>query len=336
MRTVAIIGAGISGLICARVLADHGVRVTVFEKSRGVGGRMATRRTDDGLRFDHGAQYFTARDEHFQKYVATWLDDGIVGRWDGSIFLLERGRISERKTGTERYVAVPGMNAICRQLSQDLDVRLQTLVAPPRLENDRWQIVSDNGQDLGNFDVVVVATPAPQAAVLLEATPQLADRAAAAKMQGCWAVLVAFDTSLNAPFDAAFVDDSPLAWIARNNSKPQRDERPETWVLHASPEWSTTHMEESPTSVRAFIIASLWKATALEPAPVRYSTAHRWRFALPSEPLAEACLFDEEMKLAACGDWCGGPRVEGAFLSGLAAAERILGLFEAGTEPIVG
>ena len=112
MPKVAVIGAGISGLMCARTLVDHGFPVTLFEKSRGVGGRMATRRTHDGLRFDHGAQYFTVRDGRFRRYVESWIEDGIVEPWRGRIVVLDSGTIKEEKMGADRFVAVPGMNAM--------------------------------------------------------------------------------------------------------------------------------------------------------------------------------------------------------------------------------
>ncbi len=117
MPRVAVIGAGLSGLTCARTLADHGYSVTVFEKSRGVGGRMSTRRTGDNLRFDHGAQYFTVRDQRFQRYVESWVHDGLVARWNGRIVVVERGAVKERKAGTDRYVAAPGMNALGKHLA---------------------------------------------------------------------------------------------------------------------------------------------------------------------------------------------------------------------------
>jgi predicted NAD/FAD-dependent oxidoreductase len=99
LPTVAVIGSGLSGLSCERTLADHGFTVTVFEKSRGVGGRMATRRAEDNLSFDHGAQYFTARDSRFKRYVDSWLHDAIVAPWTGRIVVLEEGDIKEDMSG---------------------------------------------------------------------------------------------------------------------------------------------------------------------------------------------------------------------------------------------
>ncbi len=287
---------------------------------------MATRRTDDGLRLDHGAQYFTVRSDHFYRYVDSWMHAGIVRRWDGQIIVLERGQATHKKSETERFVAVPAMNAICKQLATDQQIHLQTRVARVERSGTRWILSDDGGSVLGEFDIVLVSAPAAQAAELLSAAPQLAAVAGRVDMHPCWAVMMAFDEPLNLEWDAAFVHDSPLTWIARNSSKPGRQSEPETWVMHASPEWSRLHLEASSSETEALLSSEFWTATAKSARPPRFCTAHRWRFALPVEPLDERCLFDAERRMGACGDWCGGPRVEGAFLSGAAAANRILEL----------
>ena len=140
--------------------------------------------------------------------------------------------------------------------------------------------------------------------------------------------MLRFSKPIHLDFDGAFVHDSPLAWIARNSSKPGRRRDVETWVLHASAEWSEAHLEETPEAVQSDLLEEFWKSTGLSPAPLDYVTAHRWRFALPPQPLEDRCLFDREMQVAACGDWCAGPRAEGAFLSGMAASGRLLGLLK--------
>jgi predicted NAD/FAD-dependent oxidoreductase len=321
---VAIVGAGISGLVCARTLADHGICVTVFEKARGVGGRMATRRTQANLHFDHGAQYFTARDACFKRHVELWSQDGIVAPWLGRIVVLEDGTIIEEKHGTNRYVAVPSMNAICRHLAKGLIVRCQTLVTPPKRSEHRWELISSNEYELGKFEAVIVSAPAGQTADLLSGVPHLANQARRVKMSGCWAAMIALAQPTDVSFDAAFVHNSSLSWIARNSSKPGRNNHPETWVLHASAEWTEANSEALREEVATHLVTQFWKAIGTPAQAVSFSTAHLWRFALPPSPLEDVCLFAEELQIAACGDWCAGPRVEGAFLSGMAAAERLV------------
>ncbi|HSN57288.1 MAG TPA: FAD-dependent oxidoreductase [Candidatus Sulfomarinibacteraceae bacterium] len=320
---VAVVGAGISGLGCARTLADHGYRVRVFDKARGAGGRMSTRRAG-AWRFDHGAQYFTVRDPGFRARVAAWRRDGLVAPWTGRIAVLDGGMTVMQADDTERLVAVPGMNALCRHLARDLGISYETRVASLERTADRWRLGSSDGRDLGDFDAVVVSAPAPQAAdLLLGAAPQLAARAGAVAMSPCWAVMAAFAEPLAFGFDGAFVHRSPLAWVARNASKPGRPEG-EAWVLHGSPGWSQDNLEVEPAEAAARLLEAFDEAAGGLGSTPAHLEAHRWRYALPQAPLAQPCLVDAGRLLAVCGDWCGGPRVEGAFLSGSAAAQRLL------------
>jgi hypothetical protein len=321
---VAVVGAGISGLLCARTLQDHGVEVTVFEKSRGAGGRMATRRAAEGPHFDHGAQYFTVRDERFERYVRSWMHDGLVDRWEGRICTLTNGAIQWKEKTTPRFVGVPGMSAICRHLAEGLQIAFNARVRAPERRDDLWSIVDEDGVHFGEFNYFVTSAPAPQSAELLVAAPQLAQAARSTSMNGCWAVMLAFDESLGIPFDGAFVHESPLSWIARNNAKPQRRGDSECWVLHASPEWTTKNLEANPDDVLPQLIDAFWQATQAEPKGESHVACHRWRYALPPEPLEQRSLFQASLNVGACGDWCSGPRVEGAALSGMSLAGRVL------------
>ena len=340
---VAVVGAGLSGLACARVLHDHGHRVRVFEKSRGVGGRMSTRRrqTSDGRdqRFDHGAQYFTARDPRMRRWLGSWLQRGVVERWAGRIAEIRDGEVRPKEDQPDRFVGVPGMNALCRHLAEDVEVTLRTRVGALEEDGGRWRLRAAGGEpsdgggkpsageyDLGRYDVVVVSAPAPQAAALLEgAAPDLAARTREVETAPCWAAMVTFADRLEPGFDGAFVHGSPLTWVARNASKPGRPEA-DSWVLHAGEAWSRSHLEEEPEEVAQALLAALAAAVGRDLPEPDHLAAHRWRYARPTEPLPERCLFDPDLGLAACGDWCGGPRVEGAFLSGCAAAGRVLAL----------
>ena len=321
---VAVIGAGISGLICARTLADHGVAVTVFEKSRGVGGRMATRRAEDGLTFDHGAQYFSVSDESFGRDVRSWQEKGLVESWEGKIRVLREGRIDTCKIETRRFVGTPGMTAVCKHLAAEIDVQLRSEIASLKSVGESWRLIDKTGKALDTYDVVIVSAPSPQAARLLEPVPELAELAGQVKMQPCWAVMAVFDSSLPAAFDGALVHDSILSWVARNSSKPTRSRSQDCWVLHGSPNWSQEHLEETSEEVTTHLLEEFWEVAGLSPVPPQSIAAHRWRYALPLEPLKHRCLFDTASRLGACGDWCSGSRVEGAFLSGSAAAGCVL------------
>lgn len=325
---VAIVGAGISGLICAGMLKAR-TDVQVFEKSSRAGGRMSTRKTEIGLYFDHGAQYFTARDQLFQSYLDSWTQSGVASLWPGRICSLTNGSMQWKEETTKRYVGVPGMNAICGEIANGVQIEFKTRVAPPSYQHGRWLLNDVDRRPLGQFDYFLTSAPARQSAELLASAPNLQRQASSVKMNGCWAAMIAFDEPLDLQFDAAFVQNSALSWIARDDSKPERatqEERlpaAECWVLHASPEWSEQHSDGDPNSVQTNLLDAFWQATAVRERTPSSVTIHHWRFAIPPQPLDQRNLFDAERKVGACGDWCGGPRVEGALLSGVEMAKCV-------------
>jgi renalase len=327
---IAVIGAGLAGLVCAERLMGQGWEVTVFDKGRGPGGRLATRRADE-LRFDHGAQYFTARDPRFRDRVDGWVHDGVAALWNGRIVrLMEDGTVEE--SPGERFVGTPGMNAPARTLAAVVQPRSGVRVATVTSDGRKWRLEDERGTDLGSYDMVVAAVPGPQAVPLLAEAPDLASRAADAVMAGCWTVMAHFERRLDIGYDGAFVTASPLSWIARNSSKPCRPEG-ESWVLHGSPEWSQRHIEDEPDAVIEALTAAFREAAGVDfgnsagdsgTIRAEHLAAHRWRFSLPVHALDEDYLFDPYRRLGACGDWCNSARVEGAFLSGLELAERMI------------
>jgi predicted NAD/FAD-dependent oxidoreductase len=328
-RSIAVVGGGIAGAAAGRALSDHGCRVTVYEKARGPGGR-ASRRRDVSREFDHGAQYFTVRDERFRRLVETLRRDGVVDEWRGRFVSIGPAGTVEAPTAAEpppRYVGVPGMNSLVRSLSAELDVHYGRRVEIIRPDEGRWRVRFEGGRDAGAFDAVLVTAPAPQTAALLRGcAPDLALRADAVTMRPCWSLMLAFPERLEIDFDAAFVDlDGPLSWIARNSSKPGRPPG-ETWVVHASPDWSLENLERSADAVADELMTAFFDVAGIRPGPPTVAAAHRWRYAQVEKPLGEACLWDAAPGLGAAGDWCLGPRIEAAFLSGVALAGRILGL----------
>jgi len=320
-QRIAVVGAGITGLAAARTLHDHGQDVQVFDKGRGVGGRTSVRRQAP-FEFDHGAQYFTARAERFSAQVTDWREAGVVATWSGRIGSLERGMWRD-SSPQERYVGVPGMNAIAKYLAAGLNVTTETRVAKLTWDGQAWRLSSDGGAALGLFDAAIVAVPAPQATDLLAGQTALVEQAARCAMSPCWAVMLGFESALPIPYDGVFVSGSPLSWMARNSSKPGRSSG-EAWVLHAGPEWSAAHIDDHPELVIAALNAELERALGGEERSPAHAAAHRWRYAMPAEPLRVGALWDADSRLAVCGDWCQGARIEGAFLSGWAAADRVL------------
>jgi len=319
---VAVVGAGVSGLICARTLVDHGFSVTVFDKGRGPGGRAATRRAELNLLFDHGAQYFTTRDPRFARYVLAWQAQGVLAEWGGRIVKLQDGSVAET-TPQPRYVGTPGMSALGAHLSADLAIRQETRIRRVTRADGGWNLGDESGAEFGPFDFLIIAVPAPQAAELLS-PHRFAEEAANIPMAPCWTALVGFDRRYQVPWDGAFVHDSPLSWVARNSSKPGRPAGHECWVLQASPEWSSAHLEDPPETIGPHLLGALHAATGIAPSAPIHLTAHRWRYSQGSDPQGRTVLNDPATGLVVCGDWLAGGRVEGAFLSGASAAGCVL------------
>ena len=308
---ILIIGGGMAGLSAATALAPTGARVIVLDKGRGPGGRMAARRVDIGgeqVTFDHGAQYFTARDPAFREAVAAWEAAGVAARWPAA--------------GEDAWVGLPGMNACVKAMAQNLDVRwgvrAERLLPTPQ----GWRI--DAGEQAFTAETVLVAVPAEQAAVLLaEAAPDLAALAAGVTSGPCWAVMAAFDAPLPIVSDTFRSDTGPVSWAARNSAKPGRAGA-ETWVIHASPARSRELIDLPKEVAASVLLADFLAATCTAPAAPVHLDAHRWLYALPQALRGEGARFDPALRIGTAGDWLHSPRVEGAWFSGAALAHGVL------------
>lgn len=324
-RRVAVIGAGLAGLACAERLQRTGLAVSVFDKSRAAGGRMSTRRRDD-WQCDHGAQYFTARHPAFVAEVARWQQAGVAAVWQPRLQVFGTAPAAANIAADAtvvRHVGVPRMTSPARLLAGNLDLTTQATIEEIRRDGSGWVLRStERGWLATAFDAVVLAIPAAQAQPLLrDVAPALRDLAAGVRLRGCWTLMLHFTAPVPLAFDAAFVNDGPLRWLARNNSKPGRSGA-ETWVLQASAEWSEAHLEEHGEQIAAALLPAF--AALGGPTPEAWS-GHRWRYADSDNNLNIGSAWDDGLQLGLCADWLHGGRVEGAWLSGRDLAQRILG-----------
>ena len=342
-RHIAVVGAGMAGITCARTLVQAGHRVTVFEKSQAPGGRMATRNTEFGG-FDHGAQYFTVRDTRFEKALAT--SPGLVRPWSANTvrILDEAGRVVAASLPPKEahWVATPGMNALLKHWAQPLaasaSLALETQVS--RIETDglhpeRWQLQTEGpGADsrvYSGFDAVVLAVPAPQAHALLLSSQHgkpLMQVLAGVSIAPCWTLMLAFPQAmqptlqhLGPHWNAARSTHHRIAWLARESSKPGRGAI-ERWTVQASPEWSERHLEDDAERVKAKLLKAFTEVTGIRAQP-SHADVHRWRYAQTTQALGKSHVWDARSRIGVCGDWCLGHRVEEAFVSGLEMALAI-------------
>ncbi|APE29088.1 NAD(P)/FAD-dependent oxidoreductase [Aurantiacibacter gangjinensis] len=306
---IAIVGAGMAGLTCASRLAEAGRAVRVFDKGRGPGGRMSARRVElDGetLHFDHGAQYFTARDERFRRQVERWHGEGVIAPWPAA------------KDGA--WVGTPAMNAPIRVMADALGVQFGARVEAIRADESGWVLEGDGLPDEA-FATVICAVPAEQVAPLFARHHNhLAELAQATVSDPCWTVMAAFDGRVD--LNDTIHDAGAIGWAARNNSKPGRAE-PECWVIQGSPDWSREYLEEEAEAVVRLLLEEFRTQAGGALPPLRHAAAHRWRYARSGDA-GEGAIWDADKRIGACGDWLKGPRVECAFLSGWELAEAIL------------
>ncbi len=343
-KHVAIVGAGIAGITCARTLMQAGHRVSVFEKSARPGGRMATRNSPFGG-FDHGTQYFTVRDGRFA--AALQIVPGRCKPWSANTVrvLDAHGRVAAAGLPAREphWVPVPGMNSLPTAWAEPLvksgSLHLETRVT--RLERDasqthHWQLHAvgpdtDTGhkrETLSGFDTVLLALPAWQARELLQ-NSDLADSMAqaidAVQVAPCWTLMLAFPQAMQPTFstlgpqwNAARSTHHRIAWLARESSKPGR-EPIERWTVQASGSWSREHFEDDPLRVQAKLCKAFSEVTGIRAEPAHVQV-HRWAYAQTITPLGKSHLWDARVRLGVCGDWCIGHRVEDAFVSGLELA----------------
>ena len=313
---VAVIGAGLAGLTCARELAAAGVQVRLYDKSRGPGGRLSTRRSPAGP-FDHGGADFAASGSDFAQQVSQWTEAGWLAGVDDA-----------------RHTGVGGMNALPRALAQGLAVQLDTEIAAIEPAGEgRWQLRAHQpvpGLAEQVFDAVVVAVPAEQAVPLLGVAPALAEGVRPVRSEPTWTVMAAWPLALPVRSERLQPSSGPMREARRDDTRPGRERVAGVgcrWVLHATPDWSANNLDAPPDQVLRRLLDAFGEALGVRLARPAHAVAHRWRYAQVRKPLSEPCGWEATLRIGACGDtWHATGKAEGierAWLSGRALARAM-------------
>lgn len=318
-KRIAVIGAGLAGLACARVLRRSGAYVEIFEQDRIIGGRMATSRIGT-VPYDHGAQYITARSSSFRTYIEELVANGYASRWKPNSAAGPKGEGQMMPW----FVGTPGMSSIVRPLAES--VRIHTNRRAHTIErNERnWHIWFDDESSVGPFAAVAIAVPAPQAQLLTGRFEELTEPLKRVRMSSCWALMVRLEQR-TLPDQDVFSDMSDvIRWISRNNSKPGRTVKGETLVVHASPAWTRQTEDMEPEAVAEELWSEVCHVLALPPVRPSQMTAHLWRHGLVDQSLGETYIYSSAINVGVAGDWCLGRLGEHAFESGTGLGRAIV------------
>lgn len=321
MTTVAIVGAGIAGATVAHLLHCSGYLVTVFDKSRGSGGRIASRQTLSGP-VDHGTPYFELTDPAVTRFLQPAVNAGVLQSWQPRVVRVAEDGRQHAERG-DVLTGVPGMSSLTRYLLQDIQ-----LIHGARINNciyrrSGWQLADEQGHQYGSFSRLVVATPPLQALPLLQSSPALCDQVRRATMECCWVTVLQSGAGSTAPFDVALCEQGTLCRMVRHDAKPGRSAGT-VWQLQASAAWSLEHRDDDADQVAAALAAAAKEFNVV--LPETFTTwAHRWLYGFTACPVGVPSLVDREQNLGVCGDWLLGRSVQDAVSSAIHLIESMKG-----------
>ena len=304
MKSVAIVGAGVAGLSAAHVLRAQGVAVTLFDKGRNPGGRLASRLTSHGV-FDHGLPLLDAQAPATCRWLEQLCQPRHLAQWGAATAL----------------VGVPHNNQIARDAAQGLEVHLSHSVTAVRPHGGRWQVQSMVETPAQFFNGVIVTVPQPQLAALLPemVLPPLLNQIV---YDPCWALLWVPKVASPPATAMMRLEGHPvIEQVLREDLKPGR-EGSARYVVHATAEWSRAHLEQMPETVAEVLQDATAAWLGIAPG-AHYALAHRWRYAQVRQSLQRP-----QWRLAAglhyASDGCLGRTVEDALTSGSMAAMSLL------------
>jgi predicted NAD/FAD-dependent oxidoreductase len=325
----AVIGAGLAGAAAARALRESGTQPVLFDKGRGAGGRLSTRRAQTPvgeLTFDHGAQFVTARTASFHGFLSSAVEAGAAQVWQARLASIDRGGNAHPLRPAERFVGAPGMNAILKHALKDLDVAFTRRAVKMTGQPGAWTLHFDDSGREGPFGKVALTLPPEQLIdFLARSDGDFADIITEARrtvITPCWTVMAALDAPFDPEFDGAKIYGGAIRWMARMAARPGGGNA-EAVVIQASPDWSQAFLEEDPDFVANQLCEEAYVRFAM-PQPV-WSSAHRWRYAMVTEAAGTPCALGEDGSVGVAGDWRLGGRAEEAWTSGEALGRALSG-----------
>ncbi len=327
MKRIAIIGAGLSGIILGRELAKK-AKVTVFEKAKGIGGRMSVRYADR-FAFDHGTQSFTARTSEFQSFLEPFLAQGLIAPWHGSIcHINHHDQCTDYAWDEPHFVPIPHMNSLCKALASPIDIFCSSEVLSLERSCLGWQLSNKQNSEWSSFDWVISTAPPVQTVKIFEPYLPYYHPMRDVVMESCYALMLGFHRPWDKGWIAAKLDHEVLQWIAVNSTKPGRDVDVTSLVVHSTAHWATAHVHNDVQDVQHNLIQSFQNVTGITEVP-DYTSIHRWLYASTrGDHAPQLPYIDQDQHLAAVGDWCSGSHVEQVWLHTQSFAKHFLECLE--------
>jgi renalase len=320
---IAIIGAGISSITIAQNLKKNAT-VSIFEKSKSVGGRMAFRRSTP-YEFDHGAQFFTAKGTIFKNFIKPLIKENIIKRWDARFAEFIDNKILRTISWNAEYphyVGTPGMNSIAEYLSTELSIKLNTKVNKVVHNANNWELFDDDSNNLGKFDWVISTAPAIQSAEILPVYFKYHKDLLNRKMVGCFSLMLGFKKPISLLWDVALIRNADISWISINSSKPDRGNS-FSMLINSTNAWAEDHLSDDSQSVISYLQKETTRIIGHDTGNADHVSLKAWHYANISKQTKSDLLIDYDNKLASCGDWITQGRIENAFEAGFLMAQEI-------------
>jgi predicted NAD/FAD-dependent oxidoreductase len=318
---VAVIGAGVAGLAAANAASQRGFNVLVLDKSRGVGGRAATRRIHEQP-VDHGAQFFTCRSEEFANKVREWIDAGLCREWIPSPWLWRESGVSRSNPASHpRFCCPEGMTALSKHESKNLELLRETQIVSGRPSAEGWELLTKGGETISARTVISTA-PAPQTLGLFGSHIRESNPVRTISYAPCFSFVMELH-GVKTEWSALQCEHPVISWIANDATRRDSTTPNGLFVIHTSPEFSQANLERTPAELAGQVSAALVEICGPEFSEAEVVHAHRWRYAKVRNPLPGSCLEIAENLLFA-GDAFHHANVEAAWLSGRAAGTVVV------------
>ncbi len=323
---IAIIGAGLSGLVLADLLRNH-CNITIFEKARGVGGRLATRYNEIGHQFDIGAQFFIAKSNQFKQYISSFIEKKLLVPWEGKFIEIDRDRTLRETRWYDafpHYVASPKMTSWCKALATDHQLHLSTRICNIISDQGVHYLKTHEGVVYGPYIGVLLAIPVAQAIELLPKTTHYLPQLNRYSMMGCFSLMLGFSEKLPIDFCAALVKNSDISWISNNATRPGGNKRPPSLTVLSTNIFADSHAESDHSKVMEYLENVTFNVLKSYNFPsITYRDIHHWHYANMKKVIGPSSFFDSNHFIGVCGDWCHQGLVEAAYLTAHDLSERI-------------